>query len=106
LAHGAAATANHSAALKRAVAGHQFDLAQRLLVAGAHAHDLDDASILISVKANQWPLAHTVIRHYKLHARASADGLVVTEYPVNRVALQAREDFYKFALELNVGGGR
>ena len=32
--------------------------------------------------------------------------MVVTEYPLNRVALQAREDFYKFALELNVGGGR
>ena len=45
-----------------------------------------------------------MIRHYKLHARASADGLVVTEYPVNRVALQAREDFYKFALELNDRG--
>ena len=58
------------------------------------------------VRANGWPLANTVIRHYKLHARASADGLVVTEYPLNRVALQAREDFYKFALELNVGGGR
>jgi chromosome partitioning protein len=58
------------------------------------------------VKANGWPLANTVIRHYKLHARASADGQVVTEYPLNRVALQAREDFYKFALELNVGGGR
>ena len=58
------------------------------------------------VKANGWPLANTVIRHYKLHARASADGQVVTEYPLNRVALQAREDFYKFALELNVGGAR
>ncbi|WP_183520042.1 ParA family protein [Mycolicibacterium sp. BK634] len=58
------------------------------------------------VKANGWPLAKTVIRHYKLHARASADGQVVTEYPLNRVALQAREDFYRFALELNIGGGR
>jgi chromosome partitioning protein len=58
------------------------------------------------VRANTWPLANTVIRHYKLHARASADGLVVTEYPLNRVALQAREDFYKLALELNVGGVR
>jgi chromosome partitioning protein len=58
------------------------------------------------VRANGWPLANTVIRHYKLHARASADGLVVTEYPLNRVALQAREDFYKLALELNIGGGR
>jgi chromosome partitioning protein len=58
------------------------------------------------IRANGWPLANTVIRHYKLHTRASADGLVVTEYPTNRVALQAREDFYKFALELNVGRGR
>jgi chromosome partitioning protein len=57
------------------------------------------------VKANGWPLANTVIRRYKVHSRASADGLVVTEYPQNRVALQAREDFYRFALELNVGGG-
>lgn len=55
------------------------------------------------VQANKWPSARTVIRHYKLHARASADGLVVTEYPSNRVALQAREDFYRFALELSVG---
>jgi chromosome partitioning protein len=65
--------------------------------------DLDETKEF--VKANGWPLARTVIRHYKLHARASADGQVVTEYPTNRVALQAREDFYKFALELNVGGG-
>jgi chromosome partitioning protein len=57
------------------------------------------------VRANGWPLAKIVIRHYKLHARASADGMVVTEYPLNRVALQAREDFYKLALELNAGGG-
>ena len=67
-------------------------------------HDLNETKDF--VKANGWPLANTVIRHYKLHARASADGQVVTEYPLNRVALQAREDFYKFALELNIGGGR
>lgn len=57
------------------------------------------------VKANGWNLASTVIRHYKLHARASADGQVVTEYPANRVALQAREDFYKLALEIIATGG-
>lgn len=55
--------------------------------------------------ANKWPLAHTVIRHYKVHTRASAEGLVVTEYPVNRVALQAKEDFYRLALELQSEGG-
>lgn len=65
-------------------------------------HDLNETKEF--AKANGWPLAHTVIRHYKLHTRASADGLVVTEYPANRVALQAREDFYRLALELNVGG--
>ena len=58
------------------------------------------------VKANGWPLANTVIRHYKVHARASADGLVVTEYQLNRVGMNAREDFYRLALELNIGGGR
>ena len=65
-------------------------------------HDLDETKEF--VKANRWPLAKTVVRHYKLHARASADGQVVTEYPANRVALQAREDFYKLALELIAGG--
>jgi hypothetical protein len=55
LEHGADAAANHSAALKRAVAGQQFDLAQRLLVAGAHAHHLDDRAISVIVKAKQWP---------------------------------------------------
>ena len=67
-------------------------------------HDLEQTKEF--AKQNKWPTAHTVIRHYKLHARASADGLVVTEYPLNRVALQAREDFYRFALELNIGGAR
>ena len=65
-------------------------------------HDLNETREF--VKANGWPLANTVIRRYKLHARASADGQVVTEYPSNRVALQAREDFFKLALELSAGG--
>ncbi|PXX52782.1 chromosome partitioning protein [Nocardia tenerifensis] len=56
------------------------------------------------VKAGGWPLAKTVIRRYKIHARASADGLTVIDYPANRVAMQAREDFYRLALELQVGG--
>jgi chromosome partitioning protein len=58
------------------------------------------------IKGNDWPMANTIIRRYKIHTRASADGLVVTEYPNNRVAMHAREDFYKLALELNVGAGR
>ncbi|AEW98996.1 putative plasmid partitioning protein (plasmid) [Streptantibioticus cattleyicolor NRRL 8057 = DSM 46488] len=49
-------------------------------------------------------LARTVIRHYKLHARASAEGVVVTQYPANRVALQGRQDFDKLALEIALNG--
>ncbi len=56
------------------------------------------------VTAMGWPLANTIIRRYKVHTRASADGMVVTQYPVNRVTLQAREDFYRLALELGYGG--
>lgn len=56
------------------------------------------------IKANGWPLANTVVRHYKVHTRAAADGMVVTEYPKNRVSMEARQDFTKLALELKVGG--
>ncbi|MFI6641419.1 ParA family protein [Streptomyces sp. NPDC050504] len=54
------------------------------------------------VQAQGWPLARTVVRHYKLHTRASADGLVVTQYGANKVALQAREDFFRLALEVGL----
>jgi len=56
------------------------------------------------VNAMKWPLANTVIRRYKIHTRASVDGMVVTQYPKNRVAMEAREDFSKLALELGYGG--
>ncbi len=56
------------------------------------------------VTAMGWPLANTIIRRYKVHTRASAEGMVVTQYPQNRVALQALADFYKLALELGYGG--
>ncbi|MEV0250479.1 ParA family protein [Nocardia sp. NPDC050712] len=56
------------------------------------------------VKANEWPLANTVVRHYKVHTRASADGVVVTQYPKNRVSLECRQDFARLALELKTGG--
>ena len=45
-----------------------------------------------------------MIRRYKIHTRASADGHVVTQYPKNRVAMEAREDFFRLALELGLGG--
>lgn len=51
------------------------------------------------IRLHGWPLANTVIRRYKVHSRASAEGLVVTQYPKNRVAMEAREDFYRLALE-------
>lgn len=64
--------------------------------------DLQQTAQYISKKG--WPLCNTVIRRYKLHTRASADGLVVTQYPKNRVAMEAREDFFRLALELGYGG--
>lgn len=52
-----------------------------------------------------WPRAKTVIRRYKVHTRAAVEGRVVTQYMRNRVAMEAREDFFKLALELGYGGG-
>jgi chromosome partitioning protein len=51
-----------------------------------------------------WPLCRIPVRHYKLHARASAAGMVCTQYPKNRVALEAKGDFLQLALELGYGG--
>ncbi|MEU5733806.1 MULTISPECIES: ParA family protein [Streptomyces] len=64
--------------------------------------DLDDTRAYIN--AQGWPVTRSVIRRYKLHTRASADGMVVTQYPKNRVAMEAREDFYRLALEQGYGG--
>ena len=54
------------------------------------------------IDAHGWSRANTVIRHYKVHARAAAAGLVVTEYPPNRASFHAREDFQKLMLEMEV----
>ncbi|GGM22260.1 ParA family protein [Dactylosporangium sucinum] len=64
--------------------------------------DLQQTAQYISKK--RWPLCNTVVRRYKIHTRASAEGLVVTQYPKNRVAMEAREDFFRLALELGYGG--
>ena len=64
--------------------------------------DLEDTNEYID--AMGWPRAKSVIRRYKLHTRAAAEGLVVTQYPKNRVALEAREDLFRLALELGYGG--
>ncbi|MFI2620607.1 ParA family protein [Streptomyces sp. NPDC018584] len=57
------------------------------------------------IDAQGWPRARTVIRRYKVHTRASVEGKVVTQYPKNRVAMEAREDFFRLAIELGYGGG-
>lgn len=56
------------------------------------------------IDAKGWPRTRTVIRRYKVHTRASVEGLVVTQYPKNRIALEARQDFFQLALELGWGG--
>lgn len=67
-----------------------------------------------------WPLAETVIRHYKIHTNASNEGVVVTEYKDmlteaqrqitddsdkrKPAALKAADDFYRLADELTAIG--
>lgn len=51
------------------------------------------------VRKSGWPLYRTVIRHYKLHARAAADGQVCTQYKSSRTAAEAKSDFQHLALE-------
>jgi chromosome partitioning protein len=65
--------------------------------------DLDETEAYVDAKG--WPRARTVVRRYKIHTRASAEGIVVTQYPKNRIAMEAREDFFRLALELGYGGG-
>ncbi|MDI3405820.1 ParA family protein [Streptomyces cavernicola] len=64
--------------------------------------DLEDTKAYID--AQGWPRAEAVIRRYKVHTRASVEGKVVTQYAKNRVAMEAREDFFRLALELGYGG--
>lgn len=64
--------------------------------------DLDDTKAYID--AQGWPRTKTVLRRYKVHTRASVEGKVVTQYAKNRVAMEAREDFFSLALELGYGG--
>ncbi|MCG8919416.1 ParA family protein [Actinokineospora sp. PR83] len=48
--------------------------------------------------------ARTVVRRYKMHTNASAEGRVVTQYPNGRTATEAHNDFLALALELGYGG--
>ncbi|MGL5856978.1 MAG: ParA family protein [Angustibacter sp.] len=64
--------------------------------------DLDQTREFLTRRG--YPVTNVVVRRYKLHTRASVDGMVVTQYPKNRVAMEAREDFFRLALELVIGG--
>ncbi|MGA5823519.1 ParA family protein [Kitasatospora sp. NPDC094028] len=64
--------------------------------------DLEDTKAYIDAKG--WPRANTVLRRYKLHARAVAEGQVVTQYRPSATAYRGREDFMKLALERGYGG--
>jgi chromosome partitioning protein len=64
--------------------------------------DLEQTAKYIVKK--RWPMCNTVIRRYKIHTRASAEGIVVTQYQKNRTTMEAREDFFRLALELGYGG--
>lgn len=52
------------------------------------------------IAAKGWSVFNTVLRHYKLHTRASAEGVTVVQYARDRVALEARADFLGLALEV------
>ncbi|MFC7794567.1 ParA family protein [Streptomyces cinereoruber] len=58
------------------------------------------------IDAQGWSRTNTVIRRYKIHTRAAAEGKVVTQYPDSGTTLRAREDYFKLALELRYGGAR
>lgn len=55
------------------------------------------------INGQGWPLAKTVIRQYRIHTNAAAEGRVVTSYPDNKISFNARNDFHKLALELATG---
>ena len=64
--------------------------------------DLDDTKAYIDRKG--WPVTRTVVRRYKIHSRAIAEGTVVTHYKESGTAYRAREDFFRLDLELGYGG--
>lgn len=67
---------------------------------------LDLAETVQFLQAMNWPFATTVLRRYKIHARASVQGMTVTQYPKNRTTMEAREDYFRLGLELGFGGNR
>jgi ATPases involved in chromosome partitioning len=63
--------------------------------------DLHDTQAYIDARG--WPRANVTVRRYKVHTRAGLEGTVVTQYPKNRTSMEAREDFFRLALELGYG---
>ena len=62
--------------------------------------DYDLNQTLEYIQRKGYPRYNTVIRHYKLHTRAPGGGLTVVSYAKNKVAMEARTDFFRFAVEL------
>ncbi|MBO0879462.1 MAG: ParA family protein [Mycobacterium sp.] len=58
------------------------------------------------LEAKNYPTFHTVIRRYKLHTRASVEGKTVVQYAQNRLANEARSDFFRLALEVLGNNGQ
>lgn len=56
------------------------------------------------VQGKGWPLAKTVVRHYKIHERGALDGITILDYPESRVERNARADLMQLGLELGFGG--
>ncbi|EHB48875.1 putative plasmid partitioning protein [Mycolicibacterium rhodesiae JS60] len=56
------------------------------------------------IMAQGWPMAETVVRHYKIHTNASNEGIVVTQYGSSGSAVNAASDYYKLADELSAVG--
>lgn len=83
-----------------------FGIPYRVLINGWDPRDgvadLDDTKVYVERK--KWPMVRTVVRRYKIHARAIAEGTVVTHYKESGTAYRAREDFFRLSLELGYGG--
>ena len=65
---------------------------------GRHEADVEQTRAFLTAKG--WPMFHTTIRNYRLHARASAEGVTVVQYANTRVAREARADFFGLSIEV------
>ncbi|MGQ0576004.1 MAG: AAA family ATPase [Pseudonocardia sp.] len=66
--------------------------------------DMEETQAYLAAKG--FPTFTTVVRHYKVHARAAVAGLTAERYPPNRVSLQAREDFLRLVCEVLGANGQ